>query len=372
MLNIGITGKSGFIGKYLFNVLKLFPNEFNIIEFDRTFFGNTTKLNYFVSKCDVIVHLAALNRHNEQRVIYDVNIGLVQRLVNALTLTESKCHVIYTSSTQEDNESLYGKSKREGRDLFTEWAKNSKGKFSGLIIPNVFGPFGRPNYNSVVATFCHKLSRNEVPKIEHDIKLNLIYIGELVDEIVKEIRQGAGNEKRLIPHTWETTVSELLSLLKTYKIMYQDNGEIPDIKNPFELNLFNTFRCFIDMETHFPVKLTEHNDARGSFVEVIRLGVGGQVSFSSTKPNITRGNHFHTRKIERFAVINGKALIQMRRIGTNEVLDFYMDGNDPSYVDMPIWYTHNITNIGDKVLYTIFWINEPYITSDPDTYFEKV
>jgi UDP-2-acetamido-2,6-beta-L-arabino-hexul-4-ose reductase len=116
----------------------------------------------------------------------------------------------------------------------------------------------------------------------------------------------------------------------------------------------------------------QHTDTRGSFVEVIRLGIGGQVSFSTTVPGITRGNHYHTRKIERFAVIKGKALIQLRRIGTDAVLDFYLDGDEPAYVDMPIWYTHNITNIGDEVLYTNFWINEFYDPNDPDTYFENV
>jgi UDP-2-acetamido-2,6-beta-L-arabino-hexul-4-ose reductase len=372
MLNIGITGQGGFVGKHLYNTIRLFPNEFKIVEFDRKFFENTAKLNDFVSKCDVIVQLAALNRHSDSQVIYDTNIGLVQHLVRALTLTKSKCHVLFASSSQEENENLYGKSKKEGRALLIDWAKNSKGKFSGMIIPNVFGPFSRPNYNSVVATFCHKLTRNEVPTVEVDIKLRLIYIGELVNEIVKEIRQGKGNNKVLVPHTSESSVSELLCLLETYKLQYQDKGEIPKINNTFELNLFNTFRCYMDTKAHFPVKFTQHNDSRGSFVEVIRLGVGGQVSFSTTNPKITRGNHFHTRKIERFAVIKGKALIQLRRIGTKEVMDFYMDGNVPSYVDMPIWHTHNIKNIGDEVLYTNFWINEPYISSDADTYFEEV
>jgi UDP-2-acetamido-2,6-beta-L-arabino-hexul-4-ose reductase len=128
----------------------------------------------------------------------------------------------------------------------------------------------------------------------------------------------------------------------------------------------------MDIKNHFPVSFVEHVDDRGSFVEIIRLGVGGQVSFSTTVPGITRGNHYHTRKIERFAVIKGKALIQLRRIGTDEVLDFYLDGDAPSYVDMPIWYTHNIKNIGDEVLYTNFWINEFYAPNDPDTYFENV
>jgi UDP-2-acetamido-2,6-beta-L-arabino-hexul-4-ose reductase len=128
----------------------------------------------------------------------------------------------------------------------------------------------------------------------------------------------------------------------------------------------------MDIKNHYPVKYKQHKDSRGSFVEVIRLGVGGQVSFSTTVPEITRGNHFHTRKIERFSVIKGKALIQLRRIGTDEVIDFYLDGDEPSYVDMPIWYTHNIKNIGDDLLYTNFWINEFYHADDADTYFEDV
>lgn len=128
----------------------------------------------------------------------------------------------------------------------------------------------------------------------------------------------------------------------------------------------------MDIANYFPVKLTQHTDDRGSFVEIIRLEVGGQVSFSTTKPNITRGNHFHTRKIERFAVIKGKALIQLRKIGTDEVLNFELNGDEPAYVDMPIWYTHNIKNIGDDILYTNFWINEFFDPNDADTYFEEV
>ena len=131
-------------------------------------------------------------------------------------------------------------------------------------------------------------------------------------------------------------------------------------------------RCYIDFENHYPVKFTQHKDNRGAFVELIRLGIGGQCSFSTTVSGITRGNHFHTRKIERFAVIKGKALIQLRKIDSDQVYDFYLDGTEPSYVDMPIWYTHNIKNIGNEELYTMFWINEPYNVDNPDTYFEEV
>jgi UDP-2-acetamido-2,6-beta-L-arabino-hexul-4-ose reductase len=372
MIKIGITGQAGFVGTNLYNTLGLHPNEFERIDFQRSFFDNETSLDTFVSQCDVIVHLAAMNRHNEPQVIYDTNIGLVKKLINALTKTNSRAHVLFSSSTQEERDNLYGKSKKEGRELMIHWAKKAGGKFTGMIIPNVFGPFGHPNYNSVVATFCHKLTHAEIPTIEDDGDLKLIYVGELVAEILKEIRSRETKDEVVISYTSETKVSELLILLQNYKNTYQDKGEIPAIANAFELNLFNTFRCYMDIETHFPVKYTQHVDPRGSFVEIIRLGIGGQVSFSTTEPGITRGNHYHTRKIERFAVIKGKALIQLRRIGSDEVLDFYLDGNEPAFVDMPIWYTHNIKNIGDEILYTNFWINEFYDENDTDTYFQNV
>ncbi|MDP1725492.1 MAG: NAD-dependent epimerase/dehydratase family protein [Bacteroidota bacterium] len=372
MLKIGITGQSGFIGTHLYNNLGLHPEEFVRIDFQDSFFENETDLDAFVSQCDVIIHLAAMNRHNDPQVIYDTNIGLVQKLITSLEILKSKAHILFSSSSQEEKDNLYGKSKKEGRELLIKWAETSGGKFSGMIIPNVFGPFGHPNYNSFIATFSHKLTHGEIPKLEVDGSVKLIYVGELVAEILSEIRSGKGNNEFIIPYTSESKVSEILNLLEIYKEQYFVKGEIPTINNRFELNLFNTFRCYMDIANHFPFKYIQHTDQRGSFVEIIRLGIGGQVSFSTTVPGITRGNHFHTRKIERFSVIKGKALIQLRKIGSTKVLDFYLDGNEPAYVDMPIWYTHNIKNIGDEVLYTNFWINEFYDVNDPDTYFETV
>ena len=372
MLRVGITGQQGFVGTHLFNTLGLNQEEFERISFHKNFFNDNSILDLFVSKCDVIVHLAAMNRDSNPQVIYDTNINLVHQLIHSLERTKSKAHVILSSSSQEEKDNLYGKSKKEGRELLSNWAINSGGIFTGLVIPNVFGPFGRPFYNSVVATFSHQLANNEIPKIQVDGSLKLIYVGELVSAIITKIREKRQEPFALLNHTAEAKVSEILSLLESYKLKYQDNGEIPVIKNTFELNLFNTFRCYMNIEEHFPVKYTQHTDDRGSFVEIIRLGIGGQVSFSTTLSGITRGNHFHTRKIERFSVIKGKALIQLRKIGTQEVLDFYLDGNNPAYVDMPIWYTHNIKNVGDEVLYTNFWINETYNPNDADTYFENV
>jgi UDP-2-acetamido-2,6-beta-L-arabino-hexul-4-ose reductase len=372
MKKIGITGQNGFVGYYLYYTLNLLKDEYRLVNFDRSFFEDYTKLDKFVSQCDVIVHLAALNRHNDQEIIYKMNTGLVKKLVDSLERTQSQAHVIISSSTQEERDNLYGKSKKEGRLMLSNWANRKGGRFTGMVIPNVYGPFARPYYHSVVATFCHQVSHNEIPKIEVDGLLKLIYVGELVEEIIKAIRAKDNTHELQIPHTAEAKVSEILALLQRYKEVYQEMGEFPAINSPFEHKLFNSYRCYMDIANYFPRKFTQHTDNRGAFVEIARHGIAGQTSFSNTVSGITRGNHFHTRKIERFAVIKGKALIQLRRIGTDEVHDFYLDGEAPAYVDMPIWYTHNIKNVGKEVLYTIFWINEPYDTGDPDTYFEVV
>jgi UDP-2-acetamido-2,6-beta-L-arabino-hexul-4-ose reductase len=372
MKKIGITGQNGFVGYHLYQTIKLYSEEFSLVEFERSFFEDDSKLDSFVSECDVIVHLAALNRHNDPEVIYGKNTGLVKILVSSLERTKSKAHVIISSSTQEERDNLYGKSKKEGRLMLSQWANKAGGTFTGMVIPNVYGPFGNPFYNSVIATFCHQVSHDETPKIEVDGLLKLIYVGELVEEIIKAIRANDNIHEMQIPHTAEAKVSEILSLLQNYKQVYQEKGEFPALNNAFEHKLFNTYRCYMDIKNYFPRKFIQHPDNRGAFTEIARIGIPGQVSFSTTVPEITRGNHFHTRKIERFAVIKGKALIQLRKIGTNEVHNFYLDGKEPAYVDMPIWYTHNIKNIGEDTLYTIFWINEPYDAKDPDTWFEVV
>ena len=256
--------------------------------------------------------------------------------------------------------------------MLAQWAEKNGAIFTGMVIPNVFGPFGNPYYNSVVATFSHQLTHNENPKIDVDAQLKLIYIGDLVKAIYYLITNRVNDKEFKVPPTDEAKVSEILTLLQSFKDQYLEQGIFPDLTDPFERNLFNTFVCYIDHEKYFPFKLKQSTDERGSFVETVKLNSGGQVSFSTTKPGITRGNHFHTRKAERFAVIKGKARIQFRRIGTDKILNFELDGNEPSYVDMPIWHTHNITNIGNEDLYTIFWISEFYDPSDPDTYFEPV
>lgn len=379
MIKIGITGQAGFVGTHLYNTLGLYPDRYERIPFEDAYFQNIEKLQNFVKQCDVIVHLAAMNRHNDPDVIYNTNIGLVKQLIAACEITKSTPHILFSSSTQEERDNLYGKSKKEGRQLFEQWADQNNAKFSGLIIPNVFGPFGHPYYNSVVATFCHQLTHNETPKIDVDGEMKLIYVGELIEVILNKISLCSTVPSTvfhcdpfLIPHTYTIKVSELLHILTQFKNDYFQNGMIPNLTTPFERNLFNTLLCYIDHTSFFPFHLKLNTDDRGSFVETVKLNSGGQVSFSTTKPEITRGNHYHTRKAERFAVIKGKARIDLRKIGTNQIFSFKLDGAEPSFVDMPIWYTHNITNIGNEELYTIFWISEHYNPNDPDTFFEEV
>ncbi len=372
MINVGITGQAGFVGTHLFNYLNLDPGQFRTVPFKDEFFQDRKVFREWVAQCDTIVHLAALNRHNDPDEIYRTNVGLVRELLSALDDTGSVPHILFASSTQEDSDNPYGRSKKEGREMIADWAGRTGASFTGLVIPNVFGPFGHPYYNSVVATFSHQLTHGEKTRIDVDKSMQLIYVGELTRIIGEAILKRESNVEHRIPHTSEHRVTEILKLLEGYKSTYAENGTIPPLSTPFERNLFNTFRTYMDIPDYFPVMLKKHADDRGSFIETMRLGVGGQVSFSTTRPGVTRGNHFHTRKIERFVVIRGEALIQLRRIGTGEVLDFRLDGKHPSYVDMPVWYTHNITNTGKEELYTLFWINEFYNPDDPDTFFETV
>ena len=373
MIRVGITGQPGFVGTHLYNLLGTMPDEFERIPCEDAFFQNETELRKFVRSCDAIVHLAAMNRHPDPQVIYETNVQLVKQLIEAMEAEQVTPHVLFSSSTQEERNNPYGDSKKEGRRLLQEWADRTGGQFTGCVIPNVFGPYGRPNYNSVVATFCHKLTHDEAPEIQVDGSIKLIYVGDLCMEFIERIRSGQGVNPYPVPWGAERKVSELLTTFNRFKEQYFEHGIIPELPTRFDVQLFNTFCGYIDHRTFFPFMLKLNTDPRGSFVETVKLDhIGGQISFSTTVPGITRGNHYHTRKIERFAVIKGKARIELRKVGTADKMTFELDGAHPAFVDMPVWHTHNITNIGDEDLYTVFWINEFYDPADPDTFYEEV
>ena len=220
MIKIGITGQAGFVGRHIYNTLGLFADKYQRIPFEKSFFDDDSKLDSFVISCDVIIHLAAMNRHNDANVIYNTNVELVTKLIASLERTSSKAHVLFSSSTQEERDNLYGKSKKEGRELLVNWAIKNDAQFTGLVIPNVFGPFGHPYYNSVVATFCHQISHGENPKVDSNGNINLIYVGELVTEFIKHIDEATNKSSfantYIVEHNHEITVLELLDKINIF------------------------------------------------------------------------------------------------------------------------------------------------------------
>ena len=370
-MKIGITGQNGFIGYHLTQTIKYQCRDYTSVPFHKSFFQDVSALQTFVSSCDVIVHLAGVNRAQTEEEVYEGNLQLASALKKALLAANFQGHLLFTSSSQEKGVSTYGKAKKDARVLLEDTMSTLGGRFTGLIIPNIFGPFCKPNYNSFVATFCSKIVNHESPEVINDANVPLLYVGNLVDQILEKIKEPKGRLVDIKPEV-EVKVKEVLRFLNSFKAAYLDQNTIPSLKSGFELQLFNTFRSYIDMDQINPAPIIQHTDDRGFFSELIRTEIGGQFSYSTTLPGITRGNHFHTRKIERFMVIGGKAKISLRKIGSTEVHEYLLDGENPSYVDMPIWYTHNITNMGNTPLITAFWINEAYNSEDADTYFENV
>jgi UDP-2-acetamido-2,6-beta-L-arabino-hexul-4-ose reductase len=370
MIKIGITGQSGFIGTHLYNYLNL-QEDIETIPFKDEYFQNQQVFDEFVNKCDVIVHLAAMNRHGDGGVIYKTNVELVEKLIASLERTGKRPHIIISSSTQESRDNEYGRSKKKARELLVKWTGKNSCKFTGLVIPNVFGPFGKPFYNSFIATFSHLIATGGNPQVEVDAEIPLIYVQDLVHKILEIIKNKEYANEYPIDSIATAKVTEVLGLLNYYNKIYVKQSIFPNLDNYFELCLFNTFRSYLPKD-NFPRKFELHTDDRGSFVETVKSKGQGQFSFSTTKPGITRGNHFHIRKVERFAVIKGKARIQLRKIGNDEIINYVIDGKEPGYVDMPVWHTHNITNTGDEELVTLFWVNELFNPNDPDTFYEEV
>lgn len=370
MKKVIVTGQAGFVGTHLANTIKFCKcGEYEVIPFADAYFTDRQALKNVLCEADIIVHLAAQNR-GEDRDVYQTNIDLIKILLATLDELERCPHILFSSSVQEENDSAYGRSKREGRLLFQEWAQKKQADFSGLIIPNVFGPYGKPFYNSVISTFCHLLVSDATPEIKIDKVLPLIYVNDLVDEIIAAFPQRGINSIVVAPRK-KIAVSEILALLRSFKEEYQQNNRIIAGKDAFERDLFNTFRGFLP-KSHYPQKLQVFTDNRGRLFEIVQSYSGGQVFYSETMPGITRGNHFHRRKVERFCVVNGEAKISLRKVNSSEVWDFFVNGNEPCTVDMPVYFTHSITNIGKIPLQTLFFTNEFFAKDDPDTYYEPV
>lgn len=360
-MKIGITGATGQIGWHLRCHLAAHKEE-NIVCANRETFADSGALDRFVSGLDVLIHLAGVNRGPEDEV-EQVNCLLADRLVESLKRTGSKPHLVFSSSIHQAHHAAYGKAKRYCSERFRNWAEETGAGFANVILPHVFGEHGRPFYNSVVHTFCHQLAHNDAPVIERDGTLNLVHAQAAARELFRAGREKLTGDLEVPGEPMK--VSELKDLLTRLGSEYEQNI-IPDLRDPLTLALFNTYRSYL-YPKHFPLDLKRHSDERGDLFELVKELNGGQVYVSTTKPGITRGNHFHSRKFERFIVLQGKASIRLRRMFTGEVLEFIVDGSHPQVLDIPTLHAHNLTNIGQTELLTLFWSHEIFDPATPDT-----
>ena len=361
-----VTGSQGFLGWHLC-VLLGSHEQFEVVACSREQFNSDEYLAENLPSVDVVVHLAGMNR-GEEKDIAVANPGMASRLVHFLNQTEARPHVIYSSSTHADGDSVYGKSKREAGEILQQWGLHAKADVSVLILPHIFGEFGRPFYNSVVSTFCHQVAVGEKPEIQVDGQLHLLHAQEVSELIVNVILENRTGEER--PRGIPIRVSELLERLEGLAARYRA-GVVPNFQDPFDLRLFNTWRSYLPPDK-WATDLTLHEDNRGCLFEAIRADGQGQVFLSTTFPGITRGNHYHFQKVERFLVVAGEGRIQLRKILTDEIIEIEVCGEKPQAVDIPTFYTHNITNTGETPMLTLFWAHEHFDPSASDTYYVPV
>ena len=334
---------------------------------DRATFASSSALAEFVVGLDVIVHLAGMNR-GEDSELESVNVGLASALVAACERTGAKPHIVFSSSTHVERATAYGRSKKAAAECLRCWAGRSGGSLTNLILPHVFGEFGKPFYNSVVSTFCYQLAHQEEPKIIVDGGLELVHVQRVAEQIVEAFQNRVEGDLRVAGDPIRT--SDLLERLRRMSSLYQRHV-IPDLRQALDLRLFNTYRSYL-FPRHYPVTVEVHSDDRGGLFEAVRSLNPGQVFFSTTRPGITRGGHYHTRKVERFLVTNGEAVIRLRKLFSSDLVEFRVSGSKPQYVDMPTFFTHDITNVGSGELMTAFWAHEIFDVEDSDTYAEPV
>ncbi|WP_348788964.1 NAD-dependent epimerase/dehydratase family protein [Leifsonia sp. NPDC080035] len=320
-----------------------------------------------ISGADRFIHIAGINRAPEEEVLAG-NVRLAEQAASVLERAERPpATVAYANSIQSGNGTPYGHGKQAAADVLRAAAERIGADFVDLRLPNLFGEHGRPFYNSVVATFSHQLAIGDAPHVDQDRELVLLHAQYAADALLGTLDGVglAGSEVR-------ESVTGLLTRLSALAATYTHGGEIPDLSDAFERDLFNTFRGAA-FEEVTPIRPDRHADARGSFFEIVRShGGAGQTSFSTTAPGITRGQHYHRRKVERFTVLSGEAVISLRRLFTTEVLEFRVSSDSPASIDMPTMWAHNITNVGDSELYTAFWSNELFDPERPDTIAEPV
>jgi len=362
-----MTGASGFLGWHARCALQA-RGTAEAAPIDRETFGDPNRLRHAIEGADGVLHLAGVNRPPDDRLLDD-NVWLAERLTEALDAAEGRPVVVYANSTQTGSPTRFGQTKQAAADHLAAWGKRTGAKVADVRLPNLFGEHGQPHYNSVVATFCYELARGGEPKILEDRTLSLLHVQDAVDvmlDLVAHPQSGA-----ITPAGREMKVSQILEKLRGFHDLYAA-GDFPNLADPLDRSLFNTYRSFC-FPAQYPIYPKVKTDDRGFLFESVRsMGGASQVFSSVTRPGVTRGNHFHLHKVERFLVLSGSAVIALRRLFAESVIQFDVSGEKPAIVDMPTMWTHSITNTGADDLLTLFWADEILSPERPDTFAEPV
>ena len=334
----------------------------------RSLLADPSRLRTALQGVDAVLHSAGVNRANDQ-ADFQENIRLAQELTGALDASDARPGVVFANSIQSGSSSPFGQTKQAAADHMAAWGRKVGAPVIDVRLPNLFGEHGRPNYNSVVATFSHLLAQGGAPAIIEDRLLSLLHVQDAVGQMLDLIEHPTS--RVVTPAGRAMQVSQILEKLRSFHDLYV-TGEIPNIADPFDRSLFNTYRSFC-FPHQFPLHPEVRSDNRGGLFESVRSRGGeSQVFFSTTHPGVSRGNHFHLRKVERFLVLHGSAVIALRRLFGDEIVRFAVSGEQPAIIDMPTMWTHSITNTGSSELMTLFWADEVLDLEKPDTYAEPV
>ncbi len=370
MATILITGSEGFVGKNLRVTLQQ-RQDIRLLCFD--LHNDPAELYPLLDQAEFIYHLAGVNRPQNPAEFTTGNTGLTEQICDYLSSRQRSVPIVISSSTQAGLDNPYGASKRGAEEAVFEYGKKSGTAVHVFRLPNVFGKWCRPNYNSGVATFCHNIANNLPIQVnDPSVVMNLVYIDDVVRSFINLLdstQNMDGDFCRVDPvHTIK--LGEIVCLISSFKDS-REQRDIPNMADPFTKKLYATYLSYLPAD-QFSYPLKMNVDARGSFTEFIKTPDRGQVSVNISKPGITKGNHWHHTKNEKFLVVSGKGVIRFRRIGSDEVIEYHVSGEKLEVVDIPTGYTHNISNTGETDMVTVMWCNELYDPEKPDTIFVAV
>jgi len=370
MKTVLITGAEGFVGKNLRVTLQQ-RSDVRLLCFD--IHDDPSTLEALLEQSDFIYHLAGVNRPQDPEEFTTGNTGLTEQICTYLMGQGRRQPIVISSSAQAALENQYGVSKKGAEDAVFAYGRTTGASVHVFRLPNVFGKWCRPNYNSGVATFCHNIA-NGLPIQVNDpsVVMNLVYIDDVVLTFVELLDGRAtmdGEFCRVEPvHTIK--LGEIADLLYSFRES-RESKSVPELSDPFVKKLYSTYLSYLPIDG-FSYPLTMNVDERGSFTEFIKTPDRGQISINIAKPGITKGNHWHHTKNEKFLVVSGEGVIRFRRVGGDEVIEYRVSGEKLEVVDIPTGYTHNISNTGTADLVTVMWCNEMLDPANPDTYFEPV